>query len=153
MNLANQRRVFSLALPIMLSNATVPLVGIVDTAVMGRMASPAYLSAVAVGAVLFSSIFWVFGFLKMGTGGLVAQASGRDDHTELHSGTAVINRLVVDGRLRRISCAYRGLLLHPDLRRTSDLNDLCSRWGIDRPTTHARCVLAAADSKFTERSA
>ncbi len=79
MDFARQRKVYALALPIMLSNATVPLVGIVDTAVMGRMESPAYLSAVAVGAVLFSSIFWVFGFLKMGTGGLVAQAFGRED--------------------------------------------------------------------------
>jgi len=78
-NFSHQRKVFRLALPIMLSNATVPLVGIVDTAVMGRMDSPAYLSAVAVGAVLFSTIFWVFGFLKLGTGGLVAQASGAED--------------------------------------------------------------------------
>lgn len=84
MDFANQRKVYALALPIMLSNATVPLVGIVDTAVMGRMESPAFLSAVAIGAVLFSSIFWVFGFLKMGTGGLVAQAFGRNDLTALH---------------------------------------------------------------------
>lgn len=83
MDFANQRKVYALALPIMLSNATVPLVGIVDTAVMGRMDSPAFLSAVAVGAVLFSSIFWVFGFLKMGTGGLVAQAFGRNDTVAL----------------------------------------------------------------------
>lgn len=69
----------------MLSNASVPLVGIVDTAVMGRMDSPAYLSAVAVGAVLFSGIFWAFGFLKMGTGGLVAQAFGRADTDELQA--------------------------------------------------------------------
>jgi len=78
-DLSNQKKVLALALPIMLSNATVPLVGIVDTAVMGRMESPAFLSAVAVGAVLFSGIFWVFGFLKMGTGGLVAQALGAND--------------------------------------------------------------------------
>ncbi len=85
MDFANQRKVYALALPIMLSNATVPLVGIVDTAVMGRMESPAFMSAVAVGAVLFSSIFWVFGFLKMGTGGLVAQAVGRDDTANLQA--------------------------------------------------------------------
>jgi len=85
MDLANQRKVYALALPIMLSNATVPLVGIVDTAVMGRMDSPAFMSAVAVGAVLFSSIFWVFGFLKMGTGGLVAQAVGREDRDNLQA--------------------------------------------------------------------
>lgn len=63
----------------MLSNITVPLVGLVDTAVMGRMDSPAYLSATAVGAIIFSSVFWIFGFLRMGTGGLVAQALGADD--------------------------------------------------------------------------
>ncbi len=63
----------------MLSNVTVPLVGLVDTAVMGRMDSPAYLSATAVGAIIFSSVFWIFGFLRMGTGGLVAQALGADD--------------------------------------------------------------------------
>jgi len=63
----------------MLSNATVPLVGIVDTAVMSRMGSPEWMAATAVGAVLFSSIFWIFGFLRMATGGLVAQAFGADN--------------------------------------------------------------------------
>ncbi|MEE9320630.1 MAG: MATE family efflux transporter [Granulosicoccus sp.] len=71
-----RQRVLTLALPIMLSNATVPLVGVVDTAVMGRMSTPDFLSATAIGAVLFSSIFWAFGFLRMSTGGLVAQALG-----------------------------------------------------------------------------
>ncbi|MEE9335987.1 MAG: MATE family efflux transporter [Granulosicoccaceae bacterium] len=65
-----------MAIPIILSNSTVPLVGIVDTAVMGRMDSPAFVSAAGIGAVMFSSILWVFGFLRMATGGLVAQAHG-----------------------------------------------------------------------------
>jgi len=72
-------RVLWLAVPIILSNITVPLVGIVDTAVMGRMHSPAYLSATAIAATLFSSIYWVFGFLRMGTSGLVAQSLGAND--------------------------------------------------------------------------
>ncbi len=72
----DSRRVLVLAVPIILSNIAVPLVGIVDTAVMGRMAEPRYLAAVAIGAIIFSSVFWLFGFLKMGTGGLVAQALG-----------------------------------------------------------------------------
>jgi len=72
-------RVFWLAIPIILSNITVPLVGIVDTAVMGRMPSPAYLSATAIAATLFSSIYWVFGFLRMGTSGLVAQSLGANN--------------------------------------------------------------------------
>ncbi len=71
-------RVLYLSVPIMLSNVTVPLVGIVDTAVMGRMASPAYLSATAMGAVIFSSLYWAFGFLQMGTSGLVSRAIGEN---------------------------------------------------------------------------
>ncbi len=75
-----RKRVLWLAIPIILSNITVPLTGIVDTAVMGRMASPAYLSATAIAATLFSTIYWVFGFLRMGTSGLVAQSLGADQH-------------------------------------------------------------------------
>ena len=71
-----RKRVLWLAVPIILSNITVPLVGIVDTAVMGRMPSPSYLSATAIAATLFSTIYWVFGFLRMGTSGLVAQSLG-----------------------------------------------------------------------------
>ncbi|MFK7857890.1 MAG: MATE family efflux transporter [Granulosicoccus sp.] len=75
-----RRHVLGLAVPVMISNSTVPLVGIVDTAVMGRMGSPEWVAATAVGAVIFSSIYWVFGFLRMATGGLVAQAYGTDKH-------------------------------------------------------------------------
>ena len=67
----------------MISNSTVPLVGIVDTAVMGRMGSPEWIAATAVGAIIFSSIYWVFGFLRMATGGLVAQANGRDNAVDI----------------------------------------------------------------------
>lgn len=63
----------------MFSNASVPLVGIVDTAVMGRMDSPTYISATAIATVIFSSLYWMFGFLQMGTGGLVAQAFGANN--------------------------------------------------------------------------
>jgi len=76
---ASRLTVLRLAVPVMLSNATVPLVGIVDTAVMSRMGAPEWMAATAVGAVIFSSIFWVFGFLRMATGGLVAQAFGADN--------------------------------------------------------------------------
>ncbi len=69
-------RALQLAVPIIFANISVPLVGIVDTAVMGRMADPDYMGAVALGAIIFSSIFWIFGFLRMGTGGLVAQVMG-----------------------------------------------------------------------------
>ncbi len=78
-----RRHVLTLAVPVMISNSTVPLVGIVDTAVMGRMGSPEWVAATAVGAVIFSSIYWVFGFLRMATGGLVAQAYGANSHVSI----------------------------------------------------------------------
>jgi len=76
-----RERVLRLAIPIILANISVPLTGIVDTAVMGRMDDPVYMGAVALGAIIFSSIFWLFGFLRMGTGGLVAQAFGASQST------------------------------------------------------------------------
>ncbi len=76
------RRVWALAWPIMLSNLSIPLVGAVDTAVMGHMPDPAYIGAVAIGASLFSVLFWSFGFLRMGTTGFVAQAYGVGDGHE-----------------------------------------------------------------------
>ncbi|MEE9267082.1 MAG: MATE family efflux transporter [Gammaproteobacteria bacterium] len=76
------RRVWSLAWPIVLSNVSVPLVGIVDTAVVGHLPNPTFIGAVALGAVVFSFLYWGFGFLRMGTTGLVAQRiSGRGTMT------------------------------------------------------------------------
>ncbi|WP_255463515.1 MATE family efflux transporter [Microbulbifer sp. YPW1] len=68
-------RVWRLAWPMILSNITVPLLGAVDTAVLGHLASPEYLSGVAIGASVISMLLWAFGFLRMGTTGLVARAS------------------------------------------------------------------------------
>lgn len=76
-------RVLILAWPIILSNLSVPLVGIVDTAVVGQLPDAKYMAAVAVGATIFSSVFWVFGFLRMGTTGFVSQASGANDLQEI----------------------------------------------------------------------
>lgn len=76
------RRIWRLAGPIILSNLTIPFLGLVDTAVMGHLPSPEYLGAVALGALVFSYIYWGFGFLRMGTTGLAAQAWGRDNIEE-----------------------------------------------------------------------
>ncbi|MGP9821979.1 MATE family efflux transporter [Salinarimonas sp. NSM] len=70
---------FLIALPMMLSHITVPLLGFVDTTVIGRLGDAALLGAVAVGAVIFDYIFWSFGALRMGTAGMTAQAVGRRD--------------------------------------------------------------------------
>jgi multidrug resistance protein, MATE family len=77
------RRILAIALPIMLSNVSTPLLGAVDTAVVGQIPDPAYIGAVAVGSLIFTFLFWAFGFLRMGTTGLTAQAMGAQDHEEL----------------------------------------------------------------------
>ena len=70
------RRIWRLAGPIIISNISVPLLGAVDTAVVGHLPGPEYLGAVAIGALIFSFLYWGFGFLRMGTTGLTAQAVG-----------------------------------------------------------------------------
>lgn len=77
------RDVLAVALPIMLSNATTPLVGLVDTIVVGQTSAPHVIGGVAVGAVIFSTLYWIFAFLRMGTTGVTAQAVGAEDGTEI----------------------------------------------------------------------
>ncbi len=79
------RRVLSLAFPIILANLTQPILGAVDTAVAGHLPDPAYLGGVAAGGLFFSFVFWGFGFLRMGTTGLVAQAFGARDGAALRA--------------------------------------------------------------------
>lgn len=79
------RRVWALAGPIMLSNISTPLLGAVDTAVVGQLPDPAYIGGVAIGAIVFSFLFWGFGFLRMGTTGFTAQAHGAGDPEELRA--------------------------------------------------------------------
>ena len=76
-------RVLRIAWPIVLSNATVPLLGAVDTAVVGQMGQAAPIGAVGLGAVILASFYWIFGFLRMGTTGLAAQARGAGDAEEV----------------------------------------------------------------------
>jgi multidrug resistance protein, MATE family len=79
----SHRSVLAIAVPIMLANVSQPLLGIVDTAVIGRLPEPHYIGAIAVGSLIFSFLYWGFGFLRMGTGGLAAQAYGAADPAEL----------------------------------------------------------------------
>ena len=73
------KRVWQFAWPAILSNISVPLLGLVDAGVLGHLPSAEFLGGVAIAATMFSMLFWAFGFLRMGTTGLVAQAKGRDD--------------------------------------------------------------------------
>lgn len=88
------RSVLTIAVPIMLSNVSEPLIGVVNTAVIGRLPDPYYIGAIAVGALIFSFIFWGFGFLRLSTGGLSAQALGAGDAPEL---VAVLARSLMIG--------------------------------------------------------
>lgn len=78
-------RIWAIAWPIILSNITVPLLGLVDTAVVGHLPDSRYLAAVTLGATLFSFLYWGFGFLRMGTTGLVAQAMGRESDSDVQN--------------------------------------------------------------------
>lgn len=75
-------RVFRIAMPIVLSNATIPLLGAVDTAVIGQLGQAAPIGAVGLGAVILATLYWIFGFLRMSTSGLAAQAHGAGDLPE-----------------------------------------------------------------------
>ncbi len=76
------KRVLSVAIPIVISNATVPILGAVDTGVVGQLGEAAPIGAVGIGAVILASLYWFFGFLRMGTSGLVAQARGAGEVAE-----------------------------------------------------------------------
>ena len=74
-----------LSFPIFLANVAIPLVGIIDTSLMGNLGNISYLTATSIAANLFSMIFWSFGFLKMGTVGMVSQAHGENNYSKILS--------------------------------------------------------------------
>lgn len=80
-----RRELLGLAWPVILANAAVPLLGLVDTAVIGNVGSLEDLGAIAFGAVIFSFVYWTFGFLRMTTTGFVAQAAGAGNEAELRA--------------------------------------------------------------------
>ena len=97
----SHRSILAIAMPIMLSNVSTPLLGAVDTAVVGQIPDPAYIGAVAVGALVFTFLFWAFGFLRMGTTGLTAQALGANNRDEMVAslGRSLLIALVAGGAL------------------------------------------------------
>jgi MATE family multidrug resistance protein len=80
---SSHRRMWAIAGPAILANSSAPLVGLVDTWAVGHLPSAVHLASVGLGSVVFNYIFWAFGFLRMGTTGLVAQASGAGDQRRL----------------------------------------------------------------------
>ena len=77
----NHRMYLSLAIPLTISTMSTPLLGAVDTAVVGKLSDPAYIGGVAVGTIIFNTMYWLFGFLRVSTSAFAAQAEGaRDEH-------------------------------------------------------------------------
>ena len=103
-------RVWSLTWPVILANLTIPLVGLVDTAIMGRMPDPSHIGAVALGSTAFTAMYWLFGFLRMGTTGLTAQAFGANERAELWA-------IALRGALLAVLLALLMLALQALLRR------------------------------------
>ncbi|MBD5352964.1 MAG: MATE family efflux transporter [Bacteroides sp.] len=77
------RQILALAIPAIIANITTPLLSLVDIAIVGRLGSPAYVGAVAVGGTLFSMLYWLFSFLRFGTSGLTAQSLGEGNDEKL----------------------------------------------------------------------
>lgn len=75
-------QVLAIAVPIILANVTTPLIGLIDTAVLGQLGDPYYIGGCALGAMIFNLLYWAFGFLRMGTTGLTAQAEGSGNRQE-----------------------------------------------------------------------
>ncbi len=73
------KKILQLAIPSIISNITVPLLGLIDVAIVGHLGSASYIGAIAVGGMLFNIIYWIFGFLRMGTSGMTSQAYGKRD--------------------------------------------------------------------------
>lgn len=102
------RRVLKIAIPIVLSNATVPILGAVDTGVVGQLGAAAPIGAVGIGAVVLAAIYWIFGFLRMGTTGLVAQARGAGDEGE--TGALLMRALLTGAAAGLIFVVFQVLL-------------------------------------------
>lgn len=107
----NQRdhQILQIALPSIVSNITVPLLGMIDVAIVGHMGSPVFIGAVAVGSMIFNLVYWLFGFLRMGSSGLTAQAIGGRDLAE-------VTRILVRSVTIALSIALLLILLQIPLK-------------------------------------
>src|SRR5699024_3218210 len=90
----NYKTIIRLAIPIILANASAPLLGLADTATIGQTGTAADLGAIALATLVFSFVYWGFGFLRMGTTGFIAQSDGANDREEV---LAVLFRSVLLG--------------------------------------------------------
>jgi MATE family multidrug resistance protein len=109
------KQILKLALPNIITNITVPLLGMVDIAIVGHIGNASHIGAIAIGTMIFNLIYWNFGFLRMGTSGLTAQAYGAEDWDETM-------RIMVRGLAIAVSVALLLILLQDPIAQ------LCERW-------------------------
>ena len=129
MNLLTNREYLGLTVPFMLSTMTQPLMGAVNTAVMGQLPDPKYIAAVSLGAILFNNLYWLFGFLRVSTTGYAAQAFGAADK-EL--GTLAFFKPLVLALLISLACiVFQKPILESYLAMIGaapEVNDLCREY-------------------------
>ena len=125
-----------LAGPLILSNLTVALQGMVDTAVVGHLETPAYIGAVAVAAVIFNFLYWGMGFLRMGTVGIIAQLKGDANHDRLRSALlhscflgVVIAVFILLFQTPIITLGLDLIGGSPDVKRNAEIYFYWSVWG------------------------
>lgn len=119
---ARDRAILAIALPSIVSNVTVPLLALVDTGIVGHLGSAAYIGAISVGGMIFNMIYWLFSFLRMGTGGLTAQAYGAGDAREAQLilrrsllVAAAFSLLMIAGQRAISAAVLRCMTVSPDV--------------------------------------
>lgn len=130
------KHILSIAVPSIVSNITVPLLGLVDVAIVGHLGSAVYIGAIAVGGMLFNMIYWVFAFLRMGTSGMTSQAYGSRDLDEV---TRLLLRSIGVGLLISVvllilqypiqAAAFRFINATPEVQEAAQLYFRICIWG------------------------
>jgi len=136
------KKVFLLAVPLILANLTTPILGIVDTAVIGHLDDPVFLASVVAGSWMFSLFYWGFGFLKSGTTGITAQAKGSNNREEVVNSLlrALIAGLII-GVIISLCRYFLGPLASQILGLSSSVSDLATEYILIRSLS-APAVLA-----------
>lgn len=106
--ISTDKNILKLAIPSIISNITVPLIGLVDLTIIGHIGSASYIGAISVGAMIFNVIYWMFGFLRMGNSGMASQALGRRDNKTLR-------QLLLRSMIIAVSFGFAFILLQHQL--------------------------------------
>lgn len=118
------KEILSLAIPSIVTNITVPLLGLVDVAIVGHMGDASYIGAIAVGTMMMNVICWLFGFLRMGTSGMTSQAYGRGDSKE--AATILFQAIALGAAIGILFVLFQPLLLRLFLFFMRPSDEICA---------------------------